>query len=158
MLSALKASNYDCFLLHGSKVASHCRRYFGPCMFGRLSRKWSFYLRVYFCVNHVTGFLLSQSMQYIQWHSSMSSFWWRVLRDTQRHRHFFLYIASIAFCLSINWQRFSAELTVEFFRESWKRFPVPHLSKKFNIWEPGPDKTQSCAIIFNRMLKIMFMM
>lgn len=42
MLSALKARDYDCSLLKGSKAASHCHYYFDLCMLGRPSRKWIF--------------------------------------------------------------------------------------------------------------------
>lgn len=91
-----------------------------------IKQKVNFYFYVYFCVNHLTDFLLFSTMQYIHWHSSMNSFWWWVLRDTERNGHFFLFVASIAFYLSINWQKFYAELRVDFFRESWERFPVPY--------------------------------
>lgn len=100
-----------------SKVASHWHYYFDTFKLGRPSGKWKFASVFIFML---LVWQIMYSFAEMHWHSSMHTFDGEFSETETQRDILSLCISSPVFYFDVTWQRFSAEVTAEYFRESQK--------------------------------------
>lgn len=100
-----------------SKVASHWHYYFDTFKLGRPSGKWKFASVFIFML---LVWQIMYSFAEMHWHSSTHTFDGEFSETETQRDILSLCISSPVFYFDVTWQRFSAEVTAEYFRESQK--------------------------------------